>query len=45
MSSFGRVGTAFSGELPEARTVLLLEIFLPVVKSNAKFAPHIACCA
>ena len=56
VSSFGRVGTAFSGEVPEARTVLLFssdsgqiiprtEIFWLVVESNIKFARHIACCS
>ena len=49
ISNFHRVGTAFSGELPQARTVLLFgsysgQIF-PSGESNTKFAGHITCCA
>ena len=49
ISNFRRVGTAFSGELPQARTVLLFgsysgQIF-PSGESNPKFAGHITCCA
>ena len=55
MMNFRRVGTAFSGELPQAKAILLFssysdqifhaEIFWLVDESNTKFARHIACCA
>ena len=49
ISNFHRVGTTFSGELPQVRTVLLFgsysgQIF-PSGESNTKFAGHITCCA
>ena len=55
ISNFGRVGTAFSGELhkpgPFCSSAATLarffhvEIFWLVGESNTKFARHIACCA
>ena len=55
IGNFRQVRTAFSGELPQARTILLfgsysgtflhVEIFWLVDESNTKFACHIACCA
>ena len=52
ISNFRRVGTAFSRELPQARTSAAflarffhVEIFWLVGESNTKFARHIACCA